>query len=92
VPPRAPGPGGSPPPPPGESEPHVPVLALDIPSGIDASTGAVLGAAVQADVTVTFGAPKIGLSAKAANPEGPRHAGRVILAEISWPPSGNRGW
>lgn len=31
-----------------------PVLAVDIPSGVDATTGAVLGAAVQADVTVTF--------------------------------------
>ncbi|HWQ06162.1 MAG TPA: NAD(P)H-hydrate epimerase, partial [Feifaniaceae bacterium] len=31
-----------------------PVVAVDIPSGVDATTGAVLGAAVKADVTVTF--------------------------------------
>lgn len=92
VPPRPGGPASSPPPPPGESEPHVPVLALDTPSGIDASTGEVLGMAVRADVTVTFGAPKIGLSPAAPSPEGLRHAGRVILAEISWPPSRNRKW
>jgi ADP-dependent NAD(P)H-hydrate dehydratase / NAD(P)H-hydrate epimerase len=37
-----------------------PVLAVDIPSGIDASTGRVLGDAVHADVTVTFGFAKVG--------------------------------
>jgi ADP-dependent NAD(P)H-hydrate dehydratase / NAD(P)H-hydrate epimerase len=36
-------------------------LAIDIPSGLDSSTGAILGAAVQADLTVTFGLPKLGL-------------------------------
>lgn len=37
------------------------VVAVDVPSGVDASTGEVPGAAVRADVTVTFGARKIGL-------------------------------
>jgi NAD(P)H-hydrate epimerase len=37
-----------------------PVVAVDIPSGIDASTGAILGRAVRADLTVTFALPKIG--------------------------------
>jgi len=37
-----------------------PLLSVDIPSGIDASTGKVLGKAVQAHVTVTFGFAKIG--------------------------------
>ncbi|HEX3900926.1 MAG TPA: NAD(P)H-hydrate dehydratase [Mycobacteriales bacterium] len=37
------------------------VVAVDVPSGIDASTGVVEGAAVRADVTVTFGAIKAGL-------------------------------
>ncbi|MGH7143969.1 MAG: NAD(P)H-hydrate epimerase, partial [Planctomycetota bacterium] len=68
----------------------IPVLALDIPSGIDASTGAVLGVALEADVTVTFGAPKIGLTAEAPDPAGLRHAGQVLLAEISWPNRGTR--
>ena len=37
------------------------VVAVDLPSGIDADTGAVDGPAVRADVTVTFGAIKPGL-------------------------------
>ncbi|HEX3706675.1 MAG TPA: NAD(P)H-hydrate dehydratase [Mycobacteriales bacterium] len=37
------------------------VVAADVPSGVDASTGVVAGAAVRADVTVTFGALKAGL-------------------------------
>lgn len=37
------------------------VVAVDVPSGVDADTGAVAGAAVSADVTVTFGAVKPGL-------------------------------
>ena len=36
-------------------------VAVDIPSGLDSDTGAILGTAVQADLTVTFGCPKIGL-------------------------------
>ncbi len=36
------------------------VVAVDIPSGVDADTGAICGAAVWADVTVTFGLPKAG--------------------------------
>lgn len=61
-----------------------PVLAVDLPSGLDANTGAVLGAAVAASVTVTFVAPKRGL----ALGEGPRHVGRVVVAEIGVP----RAW
>jgi ADP-dependent NAD(P)H-hydrate dehydratase / NAD(P)H-hydrate epimerase len=37
-----------------------PVMAIDIPSGVHADTGAVMGAAVRADVTATFGFPKLG--------------------------------
>ena len=36
-------------------------VAIDIPSGLDGQTGALLGSAVEADLTVTFGCPKIGL-------------------------------
>ena len=58
-----------------------PVLAVDLPSGLDADTGAVLGAAVPAAVTVTFIAPKPGFTAG----EGPRLCGRVVVAEIGIP-------
>ncbi len=38
----------------------LPVLAVDIPSGVDTTTGKVLGKAVRADLTTTFAAPKLG--------------------------------
>jgi NAD(P)H-hydrate epimerase len=38
----------------------LPVLAVDIPSGVDATTGCILGRAVRADLTVTFALPKLG--------------------------------
>jgi ADP-dependent NAD(P)H-hydrate dehydratase / NAD(P)H-hydrate epimerase len=59
-----------------------PTLAVDGPSGVDLTTGAVTGDAVQAEVTVTFGALKRGL---ALHP-GRRHAGRVLVVEIGFPP------
>lgn len=37
---------------------NVPILALDVPSGIDCDTGAELGASIQARRTITFGLPK----------------------------------
>ncbi len=61
-----------------------PVLALDLPSGLDGDTGAVLGAAVRAETTVTFARPKHGLF----RGEGPRLAGRVVLADIGDPRAG----
>ncbi|HEX6881926.1 MAG TPA: NAD(P)H-hydrate epimerase [Planctomycetota bacterium] len=57
------------------------VLAVDLPSGLDADTGAELGAAVRADVTVTFVAQKSGL----LRGRGPELAGRVVVAEIGIP-------
>jgi NAD(P)H-hydrate epimerase len=57
------------------------VLAVDIPSGLDADTGVVLGAAVRADATVTFIAAKHGFLRGA----GPSHVGRVVVAEIGVP-------
>ena len=39
-----------------------PVVAIDVPSGVDASTGEVAGPAVHATQTVTFGAAKVGLA------------------------------
>ncbi len=61
----------------------VPVLAVDIPSGVNASTGEVGGAAVRADVTVTMHGPKVGL---AVTP-GRFYAGEVAVADIGLEPA-----
>ena len=58
------------------------VVAVDLPSGIDADTGAVDGPAVNADVTVTFGAIKPGLLID----PGAGHAGAVELIDIGLNP------
>ncbi|MGH8686399.1 MAG: NAD(P)H-hydrate dehydratase [Burkholderiales bacterium] len=55
-----------------------PVLALDIPSGIDSDTGRVLGRAVRATHTITFIALKPGLLTL----DGPDHAGEVRVADL----------
>ncbi|MGZ4139632.1 MAG: NAD(P)H-hydrate dehydratase [Actinomycetota bacterium] len=57
------------------------VLSVDVPSGIDADTGAVLGAAMTARATVTFGGYKPGLLFA----PGVRYAGRVEVADIGLP-------
>ena len=54
------------------------VLAVDLPSGVDASTGEVAGAAVRADTTVTFHGRKVGLVVA----PGRFHAGSVHVADI----------
>lgn len=59
----------------------LPVMAVDLPSGIHADTGAVLGSAVKATWTVTFGLPKLGLYLGA----GIDHAGEVHIADIGIP-------
>jgi ADP-dependent NAD(P)H-hydrate dehydratase / NAD(P)H-hydrate epimerase len=58
-------------------------VALDIPSGLDADSGAPLGIAVQADDTVTFGHLKIGL----LTPEGARLAGNIHVVDLGVPES-----
>ena len=62
-------------------EARVPVLAVDMPSGVDAATGAVAGAAVRAQDTVTFHAAKVGLWIA----DGKEHAGRVHVVDIGIP-------
>jgi NAD(P)H-hydrate epimerase len=56
----------------------VPVVAVDLPSGVDADTGEIAGAAVEADVTVTMHGRKIGLEVA----PGRFHAGEVVVADI----------
>jgi NAD(P)H-hydrate epimerase len=63
------------------------VIACDVPSGVDASTGEVAGAAVKADATATFHAAKPGLW---INP-GKSHAGEVRVVDIGIPPDGRPG-
>jgi hydroxyethylthiazole kinase-like uncharacterized protein yjeF len=58
------------------------VIACDVPSGVDASTGQIAGAAVRADATVTFHAAKPGLWIS----PGKDHAGEVEVIDIGIPP------
>lgn len=64
-----------------------PVLAIDVPSGLDSDRGAVMGAAVRADRTVTFFGMKPGLLMRA----GRDHAGEVIVADLSTGDDGTPG-
>ncbi len=58
-----------------------PVLAVDIPSGLDANTGRPLGIAVRAAATVTMGLPKVGFRA----PGAAAYVGEIVVAEIGFP-------
>ncbi|GHC61912.1 NAD(P)H-hydrate dehydratase [Streptomyces cinnamoneus] len=59
-----------------------PVVAVDLPSGVDADSGEVRGAAVRADATVTFGTYKPGLLIDPAR----EHAGALRLVDIGLGP------
>ena len=59
------------------------VFAIDVPSGVDASTGETPGAVVQADATVTFHGRKVGVVVA----PGRFHAGRVRVADIGLDPA-----
>jgi len=59
-----------------------PVVAVDIPSGVDATSGKTFGVAVKADITVTFGAAKLG---HVLYP-GAEHTGEIIVTDIGIPP------
>jgi NAD(P)H-hydrate epimerase len=59
----------------------VPVLALDLPSGLDCDTGEPLGACIRAGVTATFAAPKLGFS----NPRSRAWTGEVRVVGIGAP-------
>ena len=61
---------------------EVPVLAVDMPSGVDGTNGAVAAEAVLASVTITFGAAKVGL----IQYPGAVYAGLVEVADIGFPP------
>ncbi len=59
----------------------IPILAVDIPSGLDATTGEPGDPTMIAKATVTFGLPKSGF----LNPKARRHVGELYLADISMP-------
>lgn len=59
----------------------IPVLACDIPSGISADTGEVLGCGVKAEVTVTFNLPKTGQLL----PPGTEYTGKLLVHDIGIP-------
>jgi NAD(P)H-hydrate epimerase len=61
----------------------VPAVSVDLPSGIDASTGEVAGACVDAALTVTFHGLKVGLAVA----PGRFHAGEVVVADIRLEPA-----
>lgn len=63
--------------------PKLLIVAVDIPSGLDADTGAVDPSCPYADATITLGYPKPGLF----NFPGAERSGRVIIADIGLPPS-----
>ena len=57
------------------------IVAVDIPSGLDGTTGKIYGVCVKADTTVTFSFPKKGLGIN----EGPRNTGKVVVVDIGIP-------
>ncbi|MDF1523035.1 MAG: NAD(P)H-hydrate epimerase [Trueperaceae bacterium] len=65
----------------------VPILALDVPSGVDATSGAVAGVAIHASATVTLAAPKTGLRSPSAAP----HVGALYLADLGIPAAAYEG-
>ena len=74
------------------TESKIPILAVDIPSGLNCETGENFGAAIEAEITLTVGAPKIGMLAQAAWP----FVGRLEVLDnvglISCPCKGELNW
>lgn len=72
------------------NEQGFPILALDIPSGIDATTGRVFDLAIKASATMTLALPKTGLLV----PEAKAFVGELYLADVGVPSRlySERGW
>ncbi|MCX8117235.1 MAG: NAD(P)H-hydrate dehydratase [Desulfobacterota bacterium] len=60
---------------------RVPIVAVDVPSGLNANTGRPLGTAVRATLTVTFGLPKVGLLLS----PGTEYVGTLKVIDIGFP-------
>ena len=65
-----------------ERRPSLAIVALDLPTGLDADSGAADPACLAADLTVTLGYPKLGLFAF----PGAARVGRLVVADIGIPP------
>jgi NAD(P)H-hydrate epimerase len=63
------------------NESNIPVVSVDMPSGLDCNEGIVLGAAVKATKTITFVAAKAGFFKEC----GREYTGELIVSEISVP-------
>lgn len=59
----------------------VPVFALDVPTGLHADSGKVLGSAIRAHYTLTFGSRKIGFYLN----QGPEYSGEIVLCRLPIP-------
>lgn len=66
-----------------EGKPHPYIVAVDVPSGVDSDTGAVDANTLPADLTVTFGLPKVGHYLFPAA----ESVGQLRIAPIGWPES-----
>lgn len=64
-----------------------PVLSLDVPSGINANTGAIFGDAIRANVTITF----IGLKPGLLTLDGPDYCGDIYVKDLDIPPEKSKG-
>lgn len=60
---------------------QAPILAIDIPTGVDADTGRILGKAIRATVTITFIGLKLGL----LTGDGVAHSGELVLHDLDLP-------
>ncbi|KAF0134361.1 MAG: hypothetical protein FD145_741 [Candidatus Saganbacteria bacterium] len=60
---------------------NIPILSIDVPSGLNATDGLVMGAAISADTTITFQFAKTGFY----KGEGQTHAGKIVIADIGIP-------
>jgi len=56
-------------------------VSVDVPSGLNATTGMAIGPCINADETVTMALPKIGFYKN----DGPRHTGKITVIDIGWP-------
>jgi len=65
-----------------EAQPGLKLVALDLPSGLDADTGAIDPSSVAADLTITLGYPKLGLFSF----PGRDLVGQLVIADIGIPP------